>query len=175
MKGARDRRPGGESGERGAGAPDQDTKKISASQLAEVLARVDGTPEPKAASPAEPRRTISGTRPIIRPVIRRTPTPPTGVEASPESAGAIDIPDGPLAAIIERPVDEGHVVNATTPLTPPREAARLAPAVETTSAVEDETAGALPTPAAGRSSLLTAIALFSVLAAAGVLVVAYWR
>lgn len=115
MKGARDRRSDAEaSRQRVREVLDQDTKKISASQLAEVLARVDGVATAPGATESkadEPKRTISGTRPIVRP-----PLPPSNVATtsrpSPASEG-IEVPEGSLAAVIERPVAETQVVNAT--------------------------------------------------------------
>lgn len=112
MKGARDRKPTGGGTRERVGQPlDNDTKKISASQLAEVLARADAAnaeAAEAASPPAEPRRTISGTRPVIRPAIRPRP------EADSISEPAlIDIPVDHLAPVIERPVSVDNVVNAT--------------------------------------------------------------
>jgi len=135
MKGVSDRRrAAAPSRQRLRELPDQDTKKISASQLAEVLARVDGEP---GREPSGPRRTISGPQPIVRP----PPEPPELDDVSRVSsaggpaatlvpsaggpaatlvsgtAGAIDVPEGQIA-VVERPVPQGHVVNATSPLAP---------------------------------------------------------
>lgn len=114
MKGARDRKSDAEaSRQRVREVLDQDTKKISASQLAEVLARVDGALAPNAAEAKveEPKRTISGTRPIVRPPLLQSKAEATS-RPSPTSEGIV-VPEGPLAAVIERPVAETQVVNAT--------------------------------------------------------------
>jgi hypothetical protein len=208
VKGARDRRPaGGEPRERTGQLLDRDTQKISASQLAEVLARVDGEVEARVAGeleskPPEPRRTISGTRPIIRPAIRpRSDTDAPSPRPS-EPAGGIDIPVAHLAPIIERPVPEEHVVNATvlvarepseqeveaasgpTPVTDvlvtlPSEPSGMVPAasapLQRTNSVEIEMPSAEPVVPVRRTRLAMLVFVMLVLASVAALVLAYRR
>jgi hypothetical protein len=71
---------------------EQDTRKISAAQLAEVLAKVDN-------------QSRSGTRPKDEPAPAKEPAP---VSAPPQ-----------VLAVVERPVTETNVVNLTSPQVPP--------------------------------------------------------
>ncbi|MDF2697940.1 MAG: hypothetical protein K0S65_6323 [Labilithrix sp.] len=180
---------GGQPLRRAAQLPDQDTARISAAQLAEVLARVDG--EPSSSNPNEQKRTISGERPIVRPAPTASNGDASRAPASSPSTSpvaGIDLPGGHFA-VIERPVDEAHVVNATLPTAPASSGLLVAAAppdaapvrdgdvdADVGSATEAEAAGVLLVASARRRAALAAIALvIAVIALASALVLFYRR
>lgn len=150
---------------------DQETRKISAFQLAEVLARVDG---PK---PPEPERTISGARPIVRREEIQPYAESERVSSTvPTTANdAVDVAGGTYP-VIERPVALQQVVNATSAAGAGAPAG-LAPAPAdamralTASASEAEAAASRILTSARRTSRLFTVALLMAVVALAAIVV----
>ncbi len=174
---------------------EQDTTRISASQLAEVLARVDGKnpvePETGSRQPhGAQARSVSGERPIVKP----RATPPATDTATAEPAifdpvaghsGVVDFPEGQPAAV-ERSVCDDHVLNVTSPTTPDPSGQVLVPPAtsarnesDTTGAAEDADAAptALVVNAGGRTRAIVLLLILSAaaLVSAAVLVLVRQR